>query len=55
MSWFHARVMSFNDVATASVKGNYDRIHFLYMSKDEVLNILRTTDLTLKSGTLKNI
>ena len=29
---------SFDDVAIVSIKGNYYRIHFLYMSKDVILN-----------------
>ena len=30
--------MSFNDVVIASVKENYHRIHFWYMSKYEAIN-----------------
>ena len=44
--------LSLNDVSIVSVKGNDDRIHFLYRSKYEVLNLLRNADLTQKSGTL---
>ena len=32
--------MSFNDVAIASVKGNYYRIHFRYISKDEAIKFI---------------
>ena len=42
--------MSLNDVATVSVKGNDDRIHFCYMSKDEAINLLKNNDLSEKSG-----
>ena len=31
------KVMNFNDVAVVFVKGNGYRIHFWYMSKDEVI------------------
>ena len=48
------KAMSFNDVAIVSVKGNYYRIQFWYMSKDEAINILRNPDLTEKNGTLQN-
>ena len=41
--------MSFNDFAVVFVKGNDYRIHFLYMSKDEAINLLRNVDLTEKS------
>ena len=41
--------MSFKDVAIVSVKGNDYRIHFLYMSKDESINVLTNADLTEKS------
>ena len=44
--------MSFNDVAIVSAKGNDYRIHLWYMSKDEVINLLKGADLTEKSGTL---
>ena len=33
-------------------KENDCRVHFLYMSKDEAMNLLRNVDLTEKSGTL---
>ena len=39
----------FNDVAIVTVKGNDYKIHFLYMSKDEAINLLRNADLTEKN------
>ena len=33
--------MSFVDIVIVFVKGNYYRIHFLYMSKHEAINVLR--------------
>ena len=35
------KAKSFNDVAIVSVKGNDYRIHFLYMSKDEAINVFK--------------
>ena len=35
-----------------SMKGSDYRIHFLYMSKDKVINLLRNTDLAEKIWTL---
>ena len=46
------KIMSFNNVVIVTVKGNYCRIHFLYMSKNEAINLLRNADLTGKSRTL---
>ena len=37
--------MSFNDVATVSVKENYQIIHFCYISKDHVMNILNDANM----------
>ena len=37
--------MNFNDVAIISVKENDYRIYFWYMSKDNVINILKNFDL----------
>ena len=31
------KAMSFNDVATVSIKRNYYRIHFWYMSKNDAI------------------
>ena len=35
------KAMNFNDVALVSIKENYYRIHFWYMSKDEAINIMQ--------------
>ena len=40
--------MSFNDTATAFVKGNDHRIHFWYMTKGEATKLLRNTYLSEK-------
>ena len=44
--------MNYNEVAIVTVKGNDDRIHFLYMSKNEAIHFLRNADLTEKSEAL---
>ena len=46
------RAGNFIDVAIATVKGNDFRIHFLSMSKDEVINLFQNADLTEKRGAL---
>ena len=43
------KVTSFNDVAIATVKETDYRIHLLYMCKDEIINLLRNSDLTEKT------
>ena len=43
--------MSFINVAVVYVKGNGYRIHFWYMSKDEI-NIMNDSNFTDKSGVL---
>ena len=45
------KAMNFNDVAIFSVKGSDYRIHFWYMSKDDAINIMKTSDFK-KSGSL---
>ena len=35
------KVMSFNDVAIVSVKGNDYRIHFWYIIKDQAMDLLK--------------
>ena len=45
--------MSFNDVAIVTVKETDYRIHLLYMSKDEVINLLRNADLAEKTEPYK--
>ena len=37
--YLRQKVLSFNDAADGSVKGNDYRIHFWYMSKDEAMNL----------------
>ena len=46
------KAMNCNDVAIVSVKGNDQRIHFWYMSKDDVTNIMKNSNLNEKSGSL---
>ena len=46
------KAMSFNDVAIVSVKGSNYRIHFWYMSKYDVINIMRNSNLNEKSESL---
>ena len=43
------KAMNFNDTAIASIKGNNYRIYFWYMSKDDVINLIKNFDLK-KSG-----
>ena len=42
--------MSFNDVVIAFVKGSDFWIHFWCMSKDDVISIMKTSDLNEKGG-----
>ena len=44
--------MSFDGVAIFTIKGNDYKTHFLCMSKDEAINILRKADLNEKSRRL---
>ena len=44
--------MGFNEIALVSVKANDYRIHVWFLNKDEVINVLRNTDLTEKCGIL---
>ena len=46
------KAMSFNDIATVSVKGNTYRIYFSYMSKDDAINIMNSSNLVDKRGVL---
>ena len=46
------KVMSFNDVAVASVKGSDYRIHFWYMSKNDSITMMKNSNLNEKSGLL---
>ena len=42
------KAMSFNDVAIVYVTGRAYRIHFWYMSKDDVINIMTNSNLVNK-------
>ena len=44
--------MIFNDVAVVSIKGNDYRIHICYMSKDDVISIMKNSSLSEKAGPL---
>ena len=44
------KAISFNDAAIVSIKGSDYRIHFWYMSKDDLINIIKNSDLDEKSG-----
>ena len=44
--------MSFNNIATAYVKGSAYGIHFWYISKDDVNNIMNGSNLVNKRGVL---
>ena len=44
--------MNFNDVAIVYVKRSDYRINFWYMSKDDAINIMKTSDFNEKSGLL---
>ena len=41
--------INLNDVAIVSVKGSDYRIHFWYMSKDDAMNITKSSNLNEKS------
>ena len=44
------KAMNFNDVAIASIKGNDYRIHFWYMSKNDVIVLMTNSNLKDKNG-----
>ena len=46
------KAMNINDVAIASVKGNDYRIRFWYMSTDDAMNIMKSSNLNEKTGSL---
>ena len=46
------KAMSFNDVAIVSIKGNDDRIHFWYMSKNDAIVLMTNSDLKDTNGIL---
>ena len=41
--------VNFNHLAICFIKGNYFRIHFWYMIKNEGINLLKNANLTEKS------
>ena len=45
--------MNFNDVAIASVKRSDYRIHFWYLSNNDAINIMNSSNLNEKSGLLQ--
>ena len=46
------KAMSFNNIAIVYVKGDAYRIHFCYMRKDDVINIMNGSNLVDKRGVL---
>ena len=44
------KAVKFNDVAIVSIKENDYIIHFWYMSNDDAINIMKTSNLNEKSG-----
>ena len=46
------KAVSFNDVAIVYIKGSAYRIHFWYMSKDDVINIMNNSCMIDKMGVL---
>ena len=46
------KTMNFNYIAIVSVKGNDYRIYFWYMNKNDVISIIKDSDLNGKSGLL---
>ena len=46
------KAKNFNDVAIVSVKESNYRIHFWYMSKNDAINIMKTSSVNAKSGSL---
>ena len=46
------KAMSFNNIAIVYTKGSAYRIHFWYMSKDDVINIMNSSNLVHKIGVL---
>ena len=46
------KAMSFNNVAIVYVKGNAYRIHFWYISKNDVVTIMNGSILSDKTGVL---
>ena len=47
------KAINFNNVAIVSVKGSDYRIDFWYMSKNDAINIMKSSNLNEKSGSLQ--
>ena len=43
------KALNFNDIAFVSAKESDYRIHFRYMSKDDVINIIKNSNLNEKN------
>ena len=46
------KAISFNNIAIVYIKGSAYRIHFWYMSKDDAINIMNSSNLVHKRGVL---
>ena len=46
------KAMGFNNIAIVYIKENGYRIHFWYMSEDDVINIMTGSNLVDKRGVL---
>ena len=46
------KAMSFNNIATVYVRGSAYRIHIWYMSKNDTINIMNSSNLVDKRGVL---
>ena len=44
------KAMGFNNIAIVYIKGSAYRIHFWYMSKDDVINIMTGSNFLDKRG-----
>ena len=44
------KAMSFNNIAIVYIKGSAQRIYFWYMSKDDAINIMNSSNLVDKRG-----
>ena len=46
------QAISFNKIAIVYIKGNAYRIYFWYMSKNNAINIMNSSNLAYKRGVL---
>ena len=46
------KAIIFNNASIVYVEGNADRIHFWYMSKNDAINIINSSNLADKRGVL---